>query len=196
MYKERKDVPVRDEMIERVVMKSISLLLLSLFIVTSCSQPKLDPNYIRVEDNLSIEDFLTMVTKVTGNEIIREEKIDGQINFIAHNPILKSELIPLVNAVVDRKEMTLIKIGKHKYKVVKPSSVIVCTFEDIFPKDERPVTVVYLLDKLDEKMVQRKIKPLLSKNAKVVYSELKNTLTVTASSKSLNLITMLIDKLK
>lgn len=47
-------------------------------------------------------------------EIIFEHKVKGKINFVADNKgIKKSELIPLLNAILDTKRMTLINKGTH-----------------------------------------------------------------------------------
>ena len=173
------------------------ILLLSLILLTSCSQPKLDPNYVKIDfRNLSINEFLEEVSEITGKEIIVEEEIKGKINFVSNaRGILKSELIPLANAILETKELTLVNRGDY-YGIVKGSRAIFCGVEDVFPKRGIPKTDTIALDNLDEKVVQSKIKPLLHKSAKVSYKKESHTLVITAYPQSLKSIQMLIDKMQ
>ena len=176
-------------------MKKI-ILLSSLILLASCSQPKLDPNYVKIDfKNLSINEFLEEVSEITGKEIIVEEEIKGKINFVSNGLILKSDLIPLANAILETKELTLVNRGDY-YGIVKGSRAIFCGVEDVFPKRGIPKTDTIALDNLDEKVVQSKIKPLLHKSAKVSYKKESHTLVITAYPQSLKSIQMLIDKLK
>ena len=173
------------------------ILLVSLLLFTSCTQPQPDPNYVKIDfKNLSIEDFLEKVFEITGNKIVIDQKIKGKINFVYNKPILKSELIPLANAILESKGLILVNKGAY-YSIGKSTAKAIC----YLPIEEERTnesfsTKVFLLERLNGAVARTKIKPLLSKGSKVVYSKLENSLTVTSSSSSLKLIKMLIDKLK
>ena len=173
------------------------ILLSSLILLTSCSQPKLDPNYVKIDfRNLSINEFLEEVSEITGKKFIVEEEIKGKINFVSNaRGFLKSELIPLANAILETKELTFVNRGDY-YGIVKGSRVIFCGVEDFSHENGTLKIATIALGKLDEKVVQIKIKPLLHKSAKVVYTEESNSLVITAYPQSLKSIQMLIDKLK
>ena len=152
--------------------------------------------YVEIDfTNLSVNDFLEKVTEINAKEIIIDQEIEGEINFLDTTSVLKSELIPLANAILESKHLTLVNKGNY-YIVVKSSSVTYCTAEDIFPEERVPMTVVYLLDDLDGKMVQVKMKPLLPKSVKVIYDEGENSLSITTYAPTLRSIKMLIDKMK
>ena len=54
-------------------------------------------------NNLNIGDFIKMVAKVTGKNILIDGEIKGKINFVSNKPIEKSELIPLATAILETK---------------------------------------------------------------------------------------------
>jgi hypothetical protein len=66
---------------------------------------KVDVNF----RDLTISDFIKMVGKITGKNILVDGDIKGKINFVSNTPIDKSELIPLANAILGTKKMTLVK---------------------------------------------------------------------------------------
>ena len=175
-------------------MKNKLLIIIALLFV-SCSQPQLDSNYVEIDvKNLSISEFVAYVSKVTGKEIRIEEEIKGKISFTSNEPLLKSELMPLVNAILENKQMTLVNKGKF-YSVVKSDTVIYCTFDD-FNKPGRRETRAFKLYDLNMTFVRTKIKPLLPPNAKVLEFRAKNVLSITAYTGTLNAIGKLIVKLR
>ena len=170
------------------------LLIIVVLLFVSCSQPKLDSNYVEIDfKNLSIAEFVAYVSKVTGKEIRIEEEIKGKISFTSHEPLLKSELMPLVNAILENKRMTLVNMGEF-YRVVK-SNAIGCTYDDIFKPGRRETRAFKLYD-LNMTVVRTKIKPLLPKNAKVLEFRAKNVLSITAYTGTLHSIGKLIGKMR
>src|SRR5665648_239564 len=68
--------------------------------------------------NLSIKDFIEMVSKITNKNILIEGDLTGNINFVSQTPIKKSSLLPLANSILGSKGLTIINQGEY-YKVVK-----------------------------------------------------------------------------
>ena len=120
-------------------MKRVILLLL-LVLCISYAQSDEDEEYADIDfENITIEEFIEEVSEIVGKEILMENEIKGAIHFVATQPILKSELIPLANAILETKELTLVNKGAY-YSVIKSSTAIFCGVEDIFPKRGIPKT--------------------------------------------------------
>lgn len=98
------------------------LILIVLFLFTSCTQPKIESKYANIDfDNLEIKDFVAYVSKEIGKEIKMIDEIKGKVNLLSNQPLLKSDLIPLLNDVVGNKEMVLISHGTY-YSIIKIST--------------------------------------------------------------------------
>ncbi len=151
--------------------------------------------------NLEIKDFIRMVAKITGKNILINGDIKGKVNFISNKPIEKRELIPLVNAILESKKMTLIKRGNY-YQVVRSPEA---AGEGLPVKSSRSInrnssgtmeTVIFKLNRVNSAVIRTKIKPLLHRSAKVVSFKNNNLLAVTAYPRTLKSIKKLIDKIE
>ena len=177
----------------------ILLILILLSILVGCSQPTKDDKYVTINPDVSVSEFIKYVSKVTNTKIVMKENIKEKTHFVAPNPILKTRLIPLVNAILNTHEMLLLKTGSHDYKVIKSSTddLNVCRVNNLYNHENETMnTVVFQLEEINATLVQIKIKPLLSRNAKVIFTKKKKLLFVTAYSSSLRSIKVLIEKLK
>ena len=153
--------------------------------------------------NLEIGDFIKMVGKITGKNILIDGEIKGKINFISNKPIEKSELIPLANAILESKKMTLINQGDY-YQVVRSPDAAgkglpVRNSSSINKKNIHSgsmETVIFKLNRVNAAVIRTKIKPLLHKSAKVVSFKNNNLLAVTAYPRTLKSIKKLIDKIE
>ena len=65
--------------------------------------------------NLNISDFIKMVGKITGKNILIDSEIKGKINFVSNKPIEKDDLIPLATTILETKKMTLV----NKVAIIK-----------------------------------------------------------------------------
>jgi len=148
--------------------------------------------------NLSINDFVKMVGKVTGKNILINGEIKGKINFVSNEDIEKSELIPLANAILESKKMTLVNKGDY-YQVVKSSTAAgqgLPVTSNISSGGNTMKTVVFQLSNVNAAVIRTKIKPLLHKSAKVVSFKKNNLLAITAYPRTLKSIKLLIDKIE
>jgi len=148
--------------------------------------------------NLNINDFIKMVSKITGKNILVDGEIKGKINFVSQQPIEKSELIPLANAILETKKMTLVNKGSY-YQVVKSSTAAgegLPVTSSIKPNTVTMGTVVFQLSNVNAAVIRTKIKPLLHKSAKVVSFKKNNLLAITAYPHTLKSIKKLIDKIE
>jgi len=109
-------------------MKNKLLTLIILLLLISCTQPKIESKYANIDfDNLEIKDFVAYVSKEIGKEIKMKDEIKAKVNFFQTQPILKSDLIPLLNDVVGNKEMVLIYHGTY-YSIMKMSTEGLCIY--------------------------------------------------------------------
>ncbi|HFD13739.1 MAG TPA: type II secretion system protein GspD, partial [Epsilonproteobacteria bacterium] len=95
-----------------------ALLLLSLGTSTYADdEERIDVNF----RNLSVKDFVEMVSKITHKNILIESELKGKINFVSQTPIKKSGLLGLANAILGGKGLTLVDQGEY-YKIVKSAN--------------------------------------------------------------------------
>ena len=149
--------------------------------------------------NLSVNDFVKMVGKITGKNILIDGEIKGKINFVANKEgIEKDELIPLLNAILETKKMTLVNKGSY-YQVVKSTTAAgqgLPVTSNINTGGRTMKTMVFQLSNVNAAVIRTKIKPLLHKSAKVVSFKKNNLLSVTAYPSTLRSVKALIDKIE
>jgi len=154
---------------------------------------KVDINF----KNLEISDFVKMVGKITGKNILIDNSIKGKINFNKNADIDKEQLIPILNSILETKKMSLVNKGDY-YQVVKSVNVAghgVDVRDDI-GRGGTMRTVIFQLTKVNTSVIRSKIKPLLHKSAKVISFKKNNLLAITAYPQSLKSIKKLIDKIE
>jgi len=142
--------------------------------------------------DLSVKDFIEMVSKITDKNILIDADLKGKINFISTRPIKKSALIPLANSILATKGLTLIDQGEF-YKVVK-SSMAAGEGLDVSStvKGETMKTVMFPLKNSNAAVIRAKIKPLLNRNDKVISFKENNVLAITATPRTLQSIAKVI----
>jgi general secretion pathway protein D len=172
-------------------MKLTKILLSTLLILSiglHAEDEKIDVNF----RNLSVKDFIEMVSKITHKNILIESDIKGKINFVSATPIKKSSLLALANSILGGKGLALIDQGDY-YKVVKGANAagegldVGSTIDGDTMK-----TVMFPLKTSNAAVMRAKIKPLLHKNAKVISFKENNVLAITANPRTLRAIAKII----
>lgn len=173
-------------------MKLIKIVLSALLIMSAglyAEEEKIDVNF----RDLSVKDFIEMVSKITNKNILIESELKGKINFISTTPIKKSSLMQLANSILSSKGLTIINQGEF-YKVIKSASAagegldVSSTVEGDTMK-----TVMFPLKSSNAAVIRAKIKPLLHKNAKVISFKENNVLAITANPRTLRSISKVIN---
>lgn len=155
---------------------------------------KVDLNF----DNVEIGDFIKMISKITNKNILVDGEIKGKINFVSNTPIDKEELIPLANAILESKKMTLVDKGEY-YQVVKSNDAAgegMEVREESIGTGGTMRTVIFQLTNDNAAVIRTKIKPLLHNSAKVISFKKDNLLAITAYPHTLKSIKQLIDKIE
>jgi len=170
----------------------LTKILLSILIVLSvglhAEEETVDVNF----RNLSMKDFIEMVSKITDKNILIEGDLKGKINFVSQTPIKKSSLIPLANSILGGKGFTIVDQGEY-YKVVK-SNDAAGEGLDVSSSIEGDTmkTVMFPLKNSNAAVLRAKIKPLLHKSAKVISFKENNVLAVTANPRTLRSVSKVI----
>jgi len=142
--------------------------------------------------NLSLHDFVEMVSEITHKNILIEGELKGKINFVSQTPIKKSALIPLANSILSGKGLTLVDQGEY-YKVVKSNTASGEGLEVSSTIDGDTIkTVLFPLKNSNAAVLRAKIKPLLHKSSKVISFKENNILAITADPRTLRSISKII----
>ncbi len=142
--------------------------------------------------DLSVKDFIEMVSKITQKNILIEADLKGKINFVSTKPIKKSALFSLANSILGGKGLTIIDQGEY-YKVVKGANAAGEGLEvSSSIEGETMKTVMFPLKSSNAAVLRAKIKPLLHKSAKVISFKENNVLAVTADPRTLQAVSKVI----
>lgn len=158
----------------------------------SAAEETVDVNF----RNLSVKDFIEMVSEITQKNILIEEEPKGTINFVSTTPIKKSSLFSLANSILEGKGVTMVDQGEY-YKIVKSNDAaaqgvpVSSTVEGDTMK-----TVMFPLKNSDSAVVRAKIQPLLSKSAKVIAFKENNVLAITETPRVLRSVSKVINAIE
>lgn len=130
--------------------------------------------------NLKIVDFIKMVSKITGKNILISEPVEGNVEFVGTRPIPESKLVTLLNQVLASKKLTLLDSGDGYMRVVRSAEAVrsgppLANRTDI----EQIQTEIIPLGSLKVMDVIKQANALISKSGKVSVSNDTNTLIVT-----------------
>jgi len=168
--------------------KIVLSVLLILSMGLHAEEERVDVNF----RNLSVKDFIEMVSKITQKNILIEGELKGKINFVSQTPIKKSSLIPLANSILSGKGLTLVDHGEY-YKVVKGANAAGEGLDVSSSVDgDTMKTVMFPLKNSNAAVIRAKIKPLLHKSAKVISFKENNVLAITATPRTLRSISKVI----
>jgi len=171
----------------------LTKIILSVLIVLSvglyAEEETVDVNF----RDLSVKDFIEMVSKITQKNILIEAELKGKINFVSTKPVKKSALFSLANSILGGKGLTIIDQGEY-YKVVKSNDAAGEGLDvSSSIQGETMKTVMFPLKHSNAAVLRAKIKPLLHKSAKVISFKENNVLAVTATPRTLAAISKVIN---
>jgi general secretion pathway protein D len=173
-------------------MKLTKIVLSILLVLSTLLQAQEETVDVNFRD-LSVKDFIEMVSKITQKNILIDVDLKGKINFVSQEPIKKSSLIPLANSILGSKGYTIIDQGDF-YKVVKGATAAGEGLDvSSTVGGETMKTVMFPLKNSNAAVIRAKIKPLLHKNAKVISFKENNVLAITATPRTLRSISKLIN---
>ncbi len=161
-------------------MKSIVSIVLTLALLLGTAQARERVNVSF--SNLAIKDFITLVAKITGKNILVNYSINGNINFISSAPIYDDEVMDILISVLETKGYTLADHGSF-YSVVRSNEAAKHTSK-VVTSDKKlsgNLMVTYTMPIRYENVdvIAAKIRYLISKTAKLMTLKENNTLVLT-----------------
>lgn len=157
-----------------------------------------DDEQVEVEINfkeLKIEDFLKMVSKITGKNILLTHNVSGNIDFISTSPFYKDELMTFAITILETRGMTLVEEGSY-YKIVRVSDAAKENLPIVTKQRATGalmVTQAVQIDLENVDIVVQKVRHLLSPAAKLVTMKETNTMVVTDYPRNIQTVLKVID---
>ena len=156
--------------------------------------------------DLKIMDFIKITSKITNQNILITQEIDGNVNFVSNKPVNKNELIKILNYVLEDKGYTLVllnniyRVAKLEKQIALPEiSIGLPNKEIIIKKDTKifylknieAINVIKILDSMISKNIydNPNIKPIISLDDEL------NAVIVKATYEEMNDIKILIEEL-
>lgn len=126
--------------------------------------------------DLQIVDFVKMVSKISGKNIMINADISGKVDFITEKPVRKSQLYELLISVLDSKGFTIVDTKKGYLKVV-PSAEAVKYNLPVGNNGDIPqmMTKIIKLENIKAADAVNAVKHMLSKNGSALVSPESNS---------------------
>jgi general secretion pathway protein D len=183
----------------RKLLWAMFLVVSSLSVVASddlVSDPAVNINF----NNLKIEDFITMVAKITRKNILIDKDIKGTIDFVSVEPIKRSQLYDLLLNILDTKGYSIRDTKRGFLKIIKNADAPRSAPPLLSNKNISEVqTAIISVKNVSVKNVLRQVNFLLSKYGKIGLSYDSNSVIVTdfpANIKSINMVLSSLDRHK
>jgi len=147
--------------------------------------------------NMDINQFVKLIGKYTGKNVLINGKLNGRVDFITNNnKIKRSSLFSLANSILGSKGYALVDHGDF-LEVVKASDAAGSGLEVSKNVSGTTMkTVLFPLKYSNAAVIRAKIRPLLHRNAKVISFKANNMLAVTAYPKTLKAVKKLIESIE
>ena len=147
--------------------------------------------------NMDINEFVKLIGKYTGKNVLINGKLSGKVDFVTNNnKIKRSSLFSLANSILGSKGYALVDHGDF-LEVVKASDAAGSGLEVSKNVSGTTMkTVLFPLKYSNAAVIRAKIKPLLHRNAKVISFKANNMLAVTAYPKTLKAVKKLIESIE
>lgn len=147
-------------------------------------------------NKMSIPEFVKYIGKVTGKNVLINGQLNGKVDFVSTKKIKKSSLFSLANSILSSKGYALVDHGDF-LEVVKASDAAGSGLEVSKNVSGNTMkTVLFPLKYSNAAVIRAKIRPLLSRNSKVISFRANNMLAVTAYPKTLKAIKKLIESIE
>ena len=172
----------------------------TLFLLTALSLSLMAREQVNVNfSNLSVNDFIKLISKISNKNILINNKINGTVDFVSTTPIYDDELMGILIAVLESKGYTLVQNGsiyevvrsteaaKHNVKVLSSSKK---------PSGALMVTQAIKVHNENVDVVAAKIRYLISKTAKLMTMKESNTLLITDYPRNIETIKTVIHDLE
>ncbi len=146
--------------------------------------------------DLKIVDFIQMVAKITGKNILISQNITGTVDYVSVKPIKKNQIFTLLSDILSTKGYTLRDTKSGFLKVIKSADASKSSppmYGDS-SIDEVQTTIIPIHN-LNVRTILRQINFLLSRYGKISLSNENNSVVVTDFPSNIRAIKKVINKL-
>ncbi len=179
--------------------KIFTIIIVLVMISTLSLNAKIKSNPDEVNINfkdLKIVDFVKMVARITGKNILVGENIQGKVDFVSVKPIKKDQIYSLLVNVLSSKGFTIRDTRNGFLKVIRSSDATKTAPPVYGSSDVSEVqTTVVSVKNLNVRTILRQINFLLSKYGKITLSYENNAVVITDFPDNIKSIQNLIYKL-
>jgi general secretion pathway protein D len=170
----------------------VAVLSLTIEAKTKIAKDEININF----KDLKIVDFVKMVARITGKNILVGENIQGKVDFVSVKPVKKNQIYTLLVNVLNSKGFTIRDTRNGFLKVIRSSDATKTAPPTYGTSDINEVqTEVIHVKKLNVRTILRQINFLLSKYGKITLSYENNAVVVSDFPDNIKSIKNLIHKL-
>ena len=146
--------------------------------------------------DLKIVDFIKMVSKITGKNILISQKVNGTVDYVSVKPIKKDQIFSLLKDILQSKGYTLRDTRNGFLKVIK-SSDAAKSAPPMYGESQidEVETVIIPIYNLNVRTILRQVNFLLSRYGRISLSNENNAIVVTDYPENIKTIKRIIDNL-
>lgn len=143
--------------------------------------------------NIKIEDFIKMVGKVTGENILLSQPIPGTVNFVSSAPIYKDELMEILLSVLSQKGFTIVENGSF-FKVERANTAVKRNLPIGGSRHSLMMTKFIEAENENVDVIAAKVRQFLSEGGKLITIKESNTMIVSDYPKNINVIEQIVNR--
>jgi len=149
---------------------------------------------LKIQDT-KIEDFIKMVGKVVGKNILLAQKIPGTVNFVSSSPIYKDELMDILLAVIGKKGFTLVEDGSF-LRVERANTAVKRNLP--IGNGHKSLMHTEFIDVQNENVdiIAAKVRQFLSEGGKLLTVKESNTMIISDFAKNITIIKNVVSELE
>ncbi len=131
--------------------------------------------------NLKIQDLIEITSKILNKNILLNQKIIGNVDFITNKPVYEKDMLDILIYVLADKGYTLVENGDilRIVRMGEASKYNLPVYSEKAKKSYTMITNVFELKNLNVDYVASKIVHLIGKSARVVTDKKSNSLIIT-----------------
>lgn len=169
-------------------LKIISLLVLVVF---SFGSDKIDLNF----QNLSLENFIKMIAKISDKNVLMTKHLTGKVNFISVKPIDKKELWNILLNVLKSRGYTIVENGGFLQVVSLSEAVKLASLTKSKGTIPQISTEIIYLKHISPEKLKSQISSFLSNSGRIVIPKEGKFIILTDFPRNIKIIKSLIKKL-
>ncbi|MGM0519369.1 MAG: type II secretion system secretin GspD [Campylobacterota bacterium] len=148
-------------------------------------------------NNLKIEDLIKITSKILNKNILLNQKIVGNVDFITNKPVYEDDMLDILVYVLADKGYTVVENGDilRIVRMGEASKYNLPVYSEKAKKSYTMITNVFELENLNVDYVASKIVHLIGKSARVVTDKKSNSLIITDFVDNIETIKKVIDNI-